>query len=176
MIKKIIAVLLTVIAATGLFGCAKPAPVPEEPTAEPTEKPTVSMFDLAECMREAMPEGKTLVYASKSDSNAEDEFSYVSDIAYEKVEDFFILYAPEGKTSAAEIVVIAMASAGDAEAAADSLRRHVQNRIGLYSTYEPQFVPELENAVIFTEKQYAVLIVGGADGAPEKAFRDFIDN
>ncbi|MBO4384524.1 MAG: DUF4358 domain-containing protein [Clostridia bacterium] len=185
--KRTLAVILIIIAA-GLAACAKPAPEPE-PTAAPTPaptdapaptetegKPAVSMFDLAERMRETMPDGNTLAYASKSDPNAEDEFSFVSDLEYGKVETFFILYAPDGKTSAAEIVVIALVDPADAEAAEASLRRHVEKRIALYSTYEPQFVPELEKAVIFTEGRYAVLIIGGSGDAPENAFREFINN
>ncbi|MCR5611278.1 MAG: DUF4358 domain-containing protein [Clostridiales bacterium] len=172
--KRTVAFILILALTVWLAGCLKPSPDPDPNGGE--KKPTVSMFDLAERMRETMPDGSTLAYASKNDANAEDEFSFVSDMAFDRVEDFFILYAPDGNSSAAEIVVIALSDPSDAAEAEASLKRHVEKRINLYSTYAPQFVPELEKAVIFTEEQYAVLIIGGEGNAPETAFREFIKN
>ncbi len=165
--KRLLAITICFIMAAAVCGCAK-SPSPAE------KKETVSMFDLAESMRSAMPRGEQMEYASKSDENAEDEFAHVSAFDYDKVEDFFILYAKDGKTSADEIVVIALKDASDADAALETLSAHVTRRSELYSVYEPSLLPVLNDARLFTHAQYAVLIVGDDNGSAEEAFKSFI--
>ena len=167
--KKYLCAALCIAVLLAFAGCRGTAAV------DPS-RPVVSMFDLSEAMNAAHASSAEMSYTSSSEKDAADKLAYVSDIDYSKVEAFFISYAKEGKGNADEIVVIALKDAADAREAEDSLTAHVESRINLYSTYDPGQVPALKKAVIFSEAQYAVLIVSENAAEVEKAFRDFIAN
>ena len=178
--KRIIALLLPMlIAAACAIGCAG-RPGKTEPSAQPTEaaettpEPAVSMFDLSEALRSAHNGSAELSYVSSSDQDPAGKLAYVSDIDYEKVESFMMLYAADGKESTDEIVVIALKEASDAPEAADTLRTHVESRISLYSTYAPELVEPLRNAKVFCEGRYAVLIISENADAVSRAFSAFV--
>lgn len=177
--RNIALLLLIVIFAASALGCAGVAGE-TEPTAAPTEAaevtqtPAVSMFDLSEALRSAHNGSAELSYVSSSDQDPAGKLAYVSDIDYEKVESFMMLYAADGKESTDEIVVIALKDASDAPEAADTLRTHVESRISLYSTYAPELVGPLRNAKVFTEGRYAVLIISENAEAVSRAFSNFI--
>lgn len=171
--KKLTVLFMALLVSMAFCACAG-KPNEAEPTAEPTEKPPISMFDLSEALRSARGEGAELSYASTSDINAAEELAYVTDIDYEKVESFMMLYASDGSESTDEIVVIALKDASDANAAADSLNEHVESRIKLYNTYAPDKVDSLKNAEVFTKGRYAVLIICENADAVSRAFTEFI--
>lgn len=161
--KRIMLLTAAIAFAMALTGCgAKKA------------SPTVSMFDLSQRMLEAHGGADEMAYASSSDSNASELLSHVSSIDPGKVEAFFISYAKDGKGNADEIVVIAVKDANDAGEAASTLQEHVESRIALYGTYDPEQVPMLEAADVFTSGQYAVLIVSKNADAVRRAFDEFI--
>ena len=144
-------------------GCAKPA----------ADK-SVSMYDLSRAMLDAMQTEEPMRYASASDTGAEEKFARVSDMDYAHVEDFFILYAENGAGNADEIAVVAVNNERDVSAAADSLRAHVEYRTQLYSTYDPAQVPKLNDALVFNEGRYAVLVVCDDPAAVKAAFEMFL--
>lgn len=162
--KRIIGALLIILTVIAAVGCER----------QPEKKPTVSMFDLSRKMLEAHGGEEGMAYASNSDTDAEAELAYVAEIDYSNVEAFFVSYASDAKGNADEIAVIALKDPADAEAAADQLKAHVSKRMELYSVYDPEQVPALEKARVFTHAQYAVLIVSSNADAVEKAFSDFI--
>ena len=143
--------------------------------SEPVRNDTVSMFDLSRAMLQAHGGETVMAYASSSDTNAAEQFAHVSSIDYDKTEAYFILYAQDGKESADEIVVIAVKDIADVAEAKQSLAAHAQKRHDLYAAYEPKHAAALDNAVIFTKAQYAVMIVSPNSGAVRKAFEDFTD-
>ena len=73
-----------------------------------------------------------------------------------------------------EIAVISVKNKNDAAAAETSLQEHIKHRVSLYETYDPTQVPKLNNALIFTEGRYAVLIVCGDPAAVKAAFDGFL--
>ncbi len=118
---------------------------------------TVSMYDLCQVMEEADASLPEMLYASSSEENADDLFSHVSDMDYEKVDSFFVSYSKEGKAD--EIVVVAVKDPADIEEAKKSLMAHKEDRYKLLEQYEPKEVSRIDDGIIFTEKQYAVLII-----------------
>ena len=58
-------------------------------------------------------------------ADAKETFSYVSDLPYDKVENFLLSYSTTGKAD--EIAVIAVKDPADVTKAADSLRAHVES-------------------------------------------------
>lgn len=163
--KRIALILCAVLVFSAFAACVTPDKA----------KDTVSMFDLSQAMLAAFGDDSGMAYASSADSDPADKLSYVSDVEYSKVDAFFISYAKEAKGDPSEIVVIAVKNTEDVQTASDSLRAHVDRRIQLYSTYDPEQVPALENALIFTKAQYAVLIICDNSGAVRTAFEKFID-
>ena len=58
-------------------------------------------------------------------------------------------------------------------AMADSLREHVQSRVQMYKTYEPQQVQRAESAVVKTDGDCVLLIMSDAPQNAETAFKEF---
>lgn len=105
------------------------------------------------------------------DENAEKAFSYISDLEYNKTHGFFLAYAADGM--AYEIAVVQLKDKSDASAMADSLREHVQSRVQMYKTYEPQQVQRAESAVVKTDGDCVLLIMSDAPQNAETAFKEF---
>lgn len=134
---------------------------------------TVSMYDLRVEMLSAAGKLPDMLSASSSDDNANSSFSYISDMDYDKVEAYFVSYANE--LASYEIAVIAVKDASDVSVAADSLKQHAQNRVDFYRSYGVSEVPRAENALVFTDGRYAVLIMTDSNSAVRSAFDDFVN-
>ena len=135
---------------------------------------SVSIYDLSKEMVQAGGTLAEMSYASSQDSNAESAFSRISDMDYGKVDSFFVSYATDGSASADEIVVIAVRNIEDAPEAEKSLKDHLDYRMSLYRTYGAKQLPKLEKAEVFTDGNYAVLIVADNPGSIRSAFNSFI--
>ena len=133
---------------------------------------TVSMYDLRTAMEAADDTLGEMLSADSNEEDAEDLFAYISDMDYGKVDKFFVSYSNEG--SADEIAVIALKNASDAQEAEKSLKKHVQERINVFSQYAPDQVKKAEKAITFKDGKYAVLIICDKQDEVKKAFTDFI--
>lgn len=135
-------------------------------------KDTVSMYDLRTSMLEACKDFPDMLCVSDEDDKAEDNFSYVSDMEYDKVEHYFLGYSKEGKAD--EIVVLALNSGDDVDDAKKTLEDHRDSRVKLLEQYEPEETARVKDAMIFTEQQYAVMIISNDNDAVKKAFMDMV--
>ncbi len=133
---------------------------------------TVSMYDLDQKMEAAETDLPEMLYASSVDGNAKDQFTHISDMDYDKVDSYFVSYSKEGKAD--EITVIAVKDPADVSEAKESLVRHRQSRIKLLGQYEPKEVKRMEDGVIFTKGQYAVLLICEHPDAVRKAFEEAV--
>ena len=168
--RRITAAVLTVLSILPLFGCggnARPSePDPRQTGTEPVQ--TVSVDELREDMLAAAPSLPEMKTVSDGDEKSEALFSYLSDLDYDKVEHFFLVYSATGLAD--EIAVIAVKDPADAAEAKESLNRHLSNRKQMYVQYQPDQVPRVENAEVFTKDQYVVLIVCNDAAAVKAAF------
>ena len=135
----------------------------------------MSMYDLSRTMLSAAEFGD-MTFVSSSDSGAKDLFSYVSDLDYEKVAQFFLAYATDGKGNADEIAVIQVKLKLDLDAALKSLQAHLQKRINLYRTYDPTQSAKIEKGEVFTVNDLAVLIVSENNAAVKRACLSALEN
>ena len=126
---------------------------------------SVSMYDLRTAMEAADPD--------LPEKDAEDKFSNISDMDYKKVDSYFVSYSSDGH-KADEIVVIAMKDKADADEAKESLTKHQQDRYNLLQSYEPKQVSRIQDGLVFTKGQYAVLIITSHNDDVRKAFEDTI--
>jgi hypothetical protein len=107
---------------------------------------------------------------STNDGNAEEQFgNNITDMDYDKIDDFFVSYAKEGG-KADEIIVIAVKNTNDLAEAKQALEDHRESRRKLLEQYEPEEVKRVEDGIIFTEKQYAVLLICENQDAVKQAF------
>lgn len=134
---------------------------------------TVSMYDLRQTMEAADTSLPEMLYASSADENAADQFAYISDLDYDKVDSFFLSYAKEG--TADEIAVVAVKDVNDIDEAKQSLETHRQNRRKLLDQYEPEEVKRIDDGLVFAKDQYAVLIICDDAGAVKAAFEKAIE-
>ena len=114
---------------------------------------TVSMYDLRTAMEQADPDLPEMLNASSTEKDAEDKFSHISDMDYKKVDSYFVSYSSDGHKS---------------------LTKHQQDRYNLLQSYEPKQVSRIQDGLIFTEGQYAVLIITNHNDDVRKAFEDTI--
>jgi hypothetical protein len=141
-----------------------------------TASDTVSMYDLRVAMEAADGSLPDMTNLSTNDENAESLFSdYVTkNLDMEKVDSFFVSYATEGG-KADEIVVIAVKNANDVSEAKTALEEHQESRRKMLEQYEPEQEKRVEDGVIFTKNQYAVLIICDNQDAVRKAFEEAIE-
>ena len=88
------------------------------------------------------------------------------------MEDFLLSYSAEGKAD--EIAVIAVKDPADAEEAAETLRAHLEQRLTLFRQYTPDQVSRAEKALVFTQDQYAVLLICDGNQDVKAALEDFL--
>ena len=134
---------------------------------------TVSMYDLRQTMEAADKSLPEMLNASSADENAADQFAYISDLDYDKVDSFFLSYAKEG--TADEIAVVAVKDENDIDEAKQSLETHRQNRRKLLDQYEPEEVKRIDDGLVFAKDQYAVLIICDDASAVKAAFEKAIE-
>ena len=130
---------------------------------------TVDMDALSESMLAAdtsLPEMKT--------TTAESDFQYLADMNYGKVDCYFLHYS--AVATADEIAVIAMKDPADADDALNALQEHLEDRRILFNEYGPKEVQRIDNAVLFTEAQYAVLLICDHADAVKSAFEDALSD
>ena len=158
MIKRMVCALCAVMRSLSLCACG-------------AKTKSIDMQALENNMVSAdktLPEMKV---SGSWDENAEKAFSYISDLEYNKIHGFFLAYAADGM--AYEIAVVQLKDKSDASAMADSLREHVQSRVQMYKTYEPQQVQRAESAVVKTDGDCVLLIMSDAPQNAETAFKEF---
>lgn len=134
---------------------------------------SVSMYDLRTAMEAADPDLPEMLNASSAEKDAEDKFSHISDMDYKKVDSYFVSYSSDGH-KADEIVVIAVKDKADVDEAKESLTKHQQDRYNLLQSYEPKQVSRIQDGLVFTKGQYAVLIITSHNDDVRKAFVDTI--
>lgn len=134
---------------------------------------TVSMYDLRQAMEAADSDLPEMLNASSAEKKAEDNFTYISDMDYKKVDSYFVSYAKDG--TADEIAVIAVKDPADVQEAKESLTAHQNDRHKLLEQYEPEEVARVDDGLIFTKDQYAVLIISDHKNEIRKAFDDTLE-
>lgn len=158
MIKRMVCALCAVMLAFSLCACGE-------------KTKSIDMQALENSMVSADKSLPEMKVSGSWDENAEKAFSYISDLEYNKIHGFFLAYAADGM--AYEIAVVQLKDKSDASSMADSLREHVQSRVQMYKTYEPQQVQRAESAVVKTDGDCVLLIMSDAPQNAETAFKEF---
>ena len=136
---------------------------------EKTQK--IDMYELQRSMVSADKSLPEMKISGSWDENAEKAFSYISDMEYNKIHGFFLAYAADGM--AYELAVVQLKDKSDAGEMEDSLNEHVQTRVRMYKTYEPEQVQRAENAVVKTIGDCVLLIMSDSPENAETAFKEF---
>lgn len=160
--KKRICLTLAAVLLACAWGCG-----PKEP-----ENPgkDVDVTALGEAMQRADPTLPEMVTVTGKGEKAAADFSYLSDMDYKLVDEYYYTFADAG--TAEEIAVISLKDTGDAAAMMDSLHRHIEQRQGTFREYDPEQIPLTENAVIIREGRYVALIVSEKCGLVQNTFRE----
>lgn len=136
------------------------------------EEKEISMFDLQQTMLEADADFPEMSTVNSASDDADQLFAYVSDMDYELVNSFCLAYSSEGKAD--EFAVIQVKNKDDVETAIDSLKKHKEDRVKLYQNYDASQVQRASDAMIFSEGNFAVLIISDNASEVKKAFESFI--
>lgn len=156
--KRIICVICALAMCLSVCACG-----------EKTQK--IDMYELQKSMVSADKSLPEMKISGSWDENAEKAFSYISDMEYNKIHGFFLAYAADGM--AYELAVVQLKDKSDAGAMEDSLNEHVQMRVRMYKTYEPEQVQRAENAVVKTVGDCVLLIMSDSPENAETAFKEF---
>ena len=156
--KRIICVICALAMCLSVCACG-----------EKTQK--IDMYELQRSMVSADKSLPEMKISGSWDENAEKAFSYISDMEYNKIHGFFLAYAADGM--AYELAVVQLKDRSDAGAMEDSLNEHVQTRVRMYKTYEPEQVQRAENAVVKTVGDCVLLIMCDSPENAETAFKEF---
>lgn len=156
--KRIICVICALAMCLSVCACG-----------EKTQK--IDMYELQRSMVSADKSLPEMKISGSWDENAEKAFSYISDMEYNKIHGFFLAYAADGM--AYELAVVQLKDKSDAGEMEDSLNEHVQTRVRMYKTYEPEQVQRAENAVVKTVGDCVLLIMCDSPENAETAFKEF---
>lgn len=156
--KRIICVICALAMCLSVCACG-----------EKTQK--IDMYELQKSMVSADKSLPEMKISGSWDENAEKAFSYISDMEYNKIHGFFLAYAADGM--AYELAVVQLMDKSDAGEMEDSLNEHVQTRVRMYKTYEPEQVQRAENAVVKTVGDCVLLIMSDSPENAETAFKEF---
>ena len=162
--SRILAGLLccTMILA-GLCGCGgKEAP-----------EVRVDMSKLQETMMAAddsLPEMKSI---NSTQEDAKELFSSLSDVDYDKVQDYFFCYAAEG--TASEFAVVFVKDEEDVSEVEQSLRDHIESRILTYQNYSPDQVEIAEKALVFSNGNYVAYVMHERPSYIKASFEKMMD-
>lgn len=156
--KRIICVICALAMCLSVCACG-----------EKTQK--IDMYELQKSMVSADKSLPEMKISGSWDENAEKAFSYISDMEYNKIHGFFLAYAADGM--AYELAVVQLKDKSDAGEMEDSLNEHVQTRVRMYKTYEPEQVQRAENAVVKTVGDCVLFIMSDSPENAETAFKEF---
>ena len=156
--KRIICVICALAMCLSVCACG-----------EKTQK--IDMYELQRSMVSADKSLPEMKISGSWDENAEKAFSYISDMEYNKIHGFLLAYAADGM--AYELAVVQLKDKSDAGEMEDSLNEHVQTRVRMYKTYEPEQVQRAENAVVKTIGDCVLLIMSDSPENAETAFKEF---
>lgn len=154
---RIISLLLLGCLSLGLCACQDTAPAA-----------ALDMDVLQTALLDAAPSLPEMYTRTGGMKDAATDFAKFCALDYDKVADYLLLYSAEGKAD--EIVVIAVNDPAEVSLAEDSLREHWENRLKLYRQYSPAEVKRAEAGALFTQDQYAVLIICDEVQAVKDAF------
>jgi hypothetical protein len=132
---------------------------------------SIDMHELQKSMVDADKSLPEMKISGSWDENAEKAFSYLSDMEYNKIHGFFLAYAAAGM--AYEIAVVQLKDKSDAAAMEESLNEHVQTRVQMYKTYEPEQVDRASGAKVETIDDCVLLIMCDSTQNVETAFKEF---
>lgn len=162
-LKRALCLALAAMALASFCGCAKTPEVDDGPDLDPA-----AILEAMAAADTTLPE---MVTKSSQDAEAKDNFFYLSDLDYGKVEAYCYTFADAG--TAEEMAVVKLKDPGDAAALMDSLHKHLESRRGTFSEYDPEQVPLVDSAVVTRQGRYVTLIVSGKSGLAQKEFQKF---
>lgn len=160
-VKRIACFALAAVLLGGAWGCG---------AQTGDDGKDVGMAALRDAMLAADPTLPELTTVTSDGEQAASDFTYLSDLDYKLVDEYFYVCADAG--TAEEIAVIKLKDAGQAAAAMDSLHKHIEARQGTFREYDPEQLPLTEKAVIIREGRYVALIVCEKSGLVQNVFRD----
>lgn len=166
-IRQTVSLALAALLLCCGWGCG-----PKEP-ADPGKD--VDLTALGAAMLAADPTLPEMVTATGGGEQGAADFTYLSDLDYPLVDDYWYAFADAG--TAEELAVVKLKDPDSAAALMDSLHRHVEQRQGTFREYDPSQVPLTEQAVVLREGRYVALIVCQKNGLVQNVFRNsFQDN
>lgn len=154
--KRILALLLCLCAALALCACAGSTP-----------SDTVDMETLQTAMLEA-GDFPTMRSVTGDSDKAAQNFTYFSSLDYGKVQNYLLSFSDEETPD--EFAVIAVKDPADVQEAAISLNEHKDSRCNLFRQYDPSQLSMAEKGIVFTQDQYAVLIIAENPQAIREVF------
>lgn len=155
--KRILALLLCLCAALTLCAC----------TGSTASSDTVDMEALQTAMLEA-GDFPTMRSVTGDSDKAAQNFTYFSSLDYGKVQNYLLSFSDEETPD--EFAVIAVKDPADVQEAAISLNEHKDSRCNLFRQYDPSQLSMAEKGIVFTQDQYAVLIIAENPQAIREVF------
>lgn len=159
--KRAAASILAMALALCLAACSGPG--------VPSDTDPVALGESLTAKAEALPD-ITVVSSENEYATGAELFPYLSDMDYAKVAGFYLAYSTAG--SAEEIAVISVKDPADLAEARASLEAHLENRLGIFRTYDPSQAAMVEDAKIVAVGDTAALFICANAEALSSAFRE----
>ena len=160
--KRITALLLAVLCMFSVCACNNGG----DKTADVSAKDLI-----AATMNSAKPENADTLLGS-DDQSFTNKFYYFYGIETSAVRDYAIVYSSAAKSD--EISVLVAAKGTDMKTLTDALESRREMQRQTFELYSPESVEMLKNAVIFTQGDYAVMIVAKDPTTVESRIKELL--
>lgn len=159
--KRAIAILLAAVCLLSLCACGGDG-----------KKIDISAKDLTAAALQSTGLEGTDLFAAADDESFANRFYYYYGIETDKVRDYAIAYSSASRPE--EISVLVAADGVDVKVLTDALDARRRMLVSSFELYSPESVEMLDNSIIFTEGDCAVLIVAPEPGAVRDKMQELL--
>lgn len=150
--KKLTAIIVSAALCFSFAACGNPKPTGKQPTATDVVTAVAAQVEFKDTM--------SLV--------DEKLFSNFYRLDEEKVADRAMYTG--SRATAEEVTVIRMKNEADVQLAKDAMAERLEDQRIAYENYVPEELPKIENAAIYSQGAYVILVVANDTSKVEKTF------
>lgn len=171
--KRLFMIFASIILSVGICGCANKSEDNEKEAQSTQQQKTKDMVaDISSKLTVPEMIGNGSKDDVSKDQTPEDVFTYLCDIDYDKIDEFYISYASD--STAEEVFLIRLKDKSDVDMAKEELQARVERRKYQFQVYKPEEVSKFDDAKVESKGNYVLLIINSNPDAGISEFKKIV--
>ncbi|MBP3339500.1 MAG: DUF4358 domain-containing protein [Lachnospiraceae bacterium] len=154
-IKKCILIITLFVFMLMIVSCKDKEKEDETSSGKTTGYTSNEVF---EKLSDSMKDQPDMTTVTSADEGSKNVFLIFSEVDFDKVEDFVFSYSTKGLAD--EIIVVHTKDSADATSVKKDLEKRLQSRKATFEEYNPEEGKKFEGAVVLTQDNCIVLLIG----------------